>query len=118
MEIIEVKNKRDWSLFHQVLTSVYQQVPNYIYPLHKQVEETFDPAINQVAGEGISKCFVLLDEQQQPVGRIAAFIDPGKNTQPEQPKVGGIGFFECTHHPVYARALFERAFALVVLECA
>lgn len=99
MEIIEVKTKEDWQLFHRVPHNVYQQHLNWIAPLEKDIESIFD--------RGEAKCFVLL-ENKQPLGRIAAFIN--YNQQPQSAyKHGGIGFFECLNNDHYASQLFQTA---------
>jgi len=50
----------------------------------------------------------LLDDEQHPVGRIAAFINNDKAYNYEQP-TGGTGFFECVDNKEYAFLLFETA---------
>ncbi len=107
MEIIEVKTKQDWQLFHRVPQRVYQQDPNWILPLEADIESIFDVSKNSLFNNGEAKCFVLL-EKHQPYGRIAAFID-FKSQSNQIYKQGGIGFFECIENHDYARSLFEVA---------
>lgn len=109
MKIIRVKDKQDWKRFHAVLRAVYRSDANYIYPLQGQIQETFDPTVNKPAAEGVFACYVLVNEQQQAVGRIAAFVDPAQNKKEDQPKLGGLGFFECIPRQDYAFALFDQA---------
>ena len=109
MELIVVENKKHWRLFHSVLDQVYHQDRNYIYPLRGQIQETFDPVHNKPAATGQHRCFVLLDDRQKAVGRIAAFIDPAQSPAPDRPKLGGIGFFECIDQAICARRLFDVA---------
>ncbi|GJM35528.1 MAG: hypothetical protein DHS20C18_45290 [Saprospiraceae bacterium] len=107
MKIIEVNNKKSWRLFHQVLDKVYQDDSNYIHPLQHEIEQVFDPKHNKTLQDGTAKCFVLLDDQHQAVGRIAAFIDHTNQKPPF--KTGGIGFFECIDQPEYVALLFDMA---------
>ena len=106
--IIEVKDKEGWKLFHKAPHIVYQNDPKWICPLESDVEGIFDPKKNKALQNGEAACFVLLDENGKPAGRITAFIDHKRNQALPFP-VGGIGFFDCIHHKSYAFALFEKA---------
>ena len=108
MEIRQVKDKKDWKLFHKVPHTIYQDNPYWIAPLERDVNNVFDPKQNKAFEAGEAQCFILLDDQQQAVGRIAAFIDHVRNKTLPYP-VGGIGFFECVNNKDYAFALFETA---------
>jgi len=106
--IIEVKDKKGWKLFHQVPHVVYKDDPKWICPLESDIEGIFNPKKNKTLDNGEAACFVLLDENGKPKGRITAFIDHKRNiTQPFP--VGGIGFFDCINNQEYAFALFEKA---------
>jgi hypothetical protein len=72
------------------------------------VEGVFNPRKNKIFEHGDAACFVLLDKNDQPIGRIAAFIDHRRNELNEYP-VGGIGFFECVNDEEAARRLFACA---------
>ena len=107
MKILDVKDRQGWRLFHRVLHRVYKNDSNYIYPLEREIENVFNANSNKVFDSGEAKCFVLLDDQNHPVGRIAAFID--RRNRQEQYLIGGIGFFECIQNDAYADALFKAA---------
>ncbi len=108
MEIIEVQDKESWRLFHQTPYYVYSGDPNWICPLKKDIRNVFSPEKNKVYANGESKCFVLLDTNQKPLGRIAAFIDHSLKERLGYCG-GGIGFFECIENQDFAFALFQRA---------
>lgn len=108
MQFIEVRDKASWRLFHQVPQRVYQDDPNWICPLEDDIEGTFDPQRNKTFDHGEAKLWVLLDAQQQPIGRIAAFVDHQRNEELDIP-MGGIGYFECIEDQTAAFQLFERA---------
>ncbi len=112
MTIIEVKNRCDWKLFHAVPQRVYRDHPVWIAPLESDIEKIFNPATNKTYEYGEAILYVLLDDQQQPAGRIAAFIDHERNTQQDFP-TGGIGFFECINRQDYAFALLAKAEAFL-----
>lgn len=106
MRLIEITD--NWKLFHQVPQHIYRNDPNWISPIESDVEAVFSPDSNKAYINGESKRWVLLDDKQQPVGRIAAFIDHERNKTQPYP-LGGIGFFECIEREEYARALLEKA---------
>ncbi len=107
MEIIKVKTQQDWQLFHRVPHKVYEKDPNWIAPLEEDIESIFDINKNYLLNNGKAQCFVLL-ENNQPYGRIAAFIDYNFQPNPTY-KQGGIGFFECIDNSNYAHSLFQIA---------
>ena len=108
MNFIEVKSKSDWKLFHRVPHRIYKNDPNWICPLQGDVQSIFEPATNKVFEHGEAKLFVLLDERNEPAGRVAAFIDHARNKNLPYP-VGGIGFFECVDNAAFAKALLSKA---------
>lgn len=108
MKMIEVNDRRSWKQFHRVLKTVYQNTPQYIFPLENEVESIFNPAANKAFEYGEAKVWVLLDEQRRAVGRIAAFIDRRDHVA-QAHVLGGIGFFECVNEEACADALFKVA---------
>ncbi len=106
MKILEVKDKTGWQLFHKVLGVIYRDDANFVYPLEKEIENTFNPAHNGLLKNGAACVYVLLDEKGNPAGRATAFVDAARNEGVEHP-IGGIGFFECVNNDTYAKALFE-----------
>lgn len=108
MKIITVQTKKDWKLFHQVPFRVYKNYPNWICPLRSDVQNIFDPSVNKYLKEGEAQAFVLVDDKNQAVGRIATFIDHKRNKE-QGTAAGGIGYFECIKNENMARALFEHA---------
>ncbi|MCB0572400.1 MAG: GNAT family N-acetyltransferase [Phaeodactylibacter sp.] len=108
MQIIEVKDRKSWKLFHQVPHQIYKDDPNWICPLEKDVESTFNPKLNKAFADGEAVCYVLREEDGRLLGRIAAFLDYERNkTQPHP--LGGIGFFECVPDQACAFVMFEKA---------
>ncbi len=107
MRILEVDSPARWKQFHKVLRRVYANEPHYIMPLDKDIRNVFDPAENKGFAHGEACCFVLLDEHDQPAGRIAAFIEHDRNEKHEYP-IGQMGYFECIENKAYAFALFEK----------
>lgn len=112
MKRIDFTSKADWQLFHRAARHVYHNDPHWIEPLHTDVEAIFDPAQNKAMAEGVARAWVATNNQGNPVGRVAAFIDPGRNREMEL-RIGGIGFFECIDDPLIAGSLLEQAEAFL-----
>ncbi len=108
MKVIQVNPKKDWQLFHKAPHIVYKDNPYWIAPLESDINNVFNPEANKTFDDGEAQCFVLLDDEEQPAGRIAAFIDHGRNNKLAYP-IGGIGFFECINDQDAAFLLFESA---------
>jgi len=108
MKAIEVQDKHSRQIFLDVARTIYKDDPNWVCPLDNEVEAIFDPAKNPFFNHGKCTRWILLNDQQQPVGRIAAFINDLKAYNYAQP-TGGIGFFECTDKEEYAFLLFDTA---------
>lgn len=108
MQIIEVKDKKTWKLFHAVPHRIYRGNPVWICPLEAEVEAVFTKEKNKAFLAGDAQCFVLLDGQGRPSGRIAVFVDHERNRKQPFP-TGGVGFFECIDNEDYAYALFDVA---------
>lgn len=115
MQLITVDSEASWKLFHRVPHRIYKNDPHWIAPLEMDVRNIFRPEKNTAWSEGTAQCFVLLDEQGAPAGRIAAFVDHAANRHQEHP-LGGIGFFECIDREEYARALLEHAEAFLAAQ--
>jgi GNAT superfamily N-acetyltransferase len=108
MQFLEVKDRKGWRLFHKVPRIIYKGDLNWICPLEADVQSIFNPSQNKAFAEGEAVCYVLRDYAGKLVGRIAAFIDHGRNQSQSYP-MGGIGFFECVDNQNYAFALFDKA---------
>lgn len=106
--IVEVANKSSKKYFLDVARFIYKDDPNWVCPLDVEVEAVFDPLKNNFHQHGKCTRWILLNGQQQPIGRIAAFINDNKAYNYEQP-TGGIGFFECIDNRECAFLLFDTA---------
>src|SRR5574344_1297181 len=97
MKIVEANNKKIIKLFNKLPLSIYKNDPNFACPLTAMVEENFDTEKNSFFKHGKACRWVLIDEDDNPIGRIAAFIDLDKAYTFDQP-TGNIGFFECINN--------------------
>jgi hypothetical protein len=108
MFIKEVNNKATKKAFLDVARIIYKEDSNWVCPLDNDVEAIFDPAKNNFHNHGKCSRWILTDENQQLIGRVAAFINNEKAYNYEQP-TGGMGFFECINNEKAAFILFNTA---------
>lgn len=109
MHIIEVTNKQTEEEF--VLSSVIinKNTANYIRPIDKEINDIFNPSINKNFKYGTAKRWVLKNNQNQLIGRIAAFTNSKYINKGTNFATGGIGFFDCVHQQIAANLLFDIA---------
>ncbi len=105
--LVEVKNRRTRREFLQLPVRLYAKEPNWIRPLNVDIENIFNPQKNKHFRNGEAIRWILVDSNNQTVGRIAAFVDKEVAKANEQP-TGGIGFFECINSADAAAILFNR----------
>jgi len=108
MKLQEVKDKETRKQFHFVPHPIYKNDPNWACPLEGMVESIFIPEKNPSFKNGNAIRWVLIDENEKPIGRIAAFFNRDKAKVFEQPS-GGCGFFECIDNQEAANLLFDAA---------
>ncbi|HET9430121.1 MAG TPA: hypothetical protein VFO70_03035 [Chitinophagaceae bacterium] len=109
MHLIEVKNSKDAADFIQVNVIINKNDPNYIRPLDKDINEVFDPKKNKAFRSGEITRWLLKDEGNNLIGRIAAFVNKKYKNKGDEVPVGGIGFFECINNQAAADMLFDVA---------
>ncbi|HEY1025210.1 MAG TPA: hypothetical protein VGE26_08620 [Sphingobacteriaceae bacterium] len=108
MQIVEVNSPSLAQKFLHFPIAFYDGDPNYIRPLDTDVESVFDPAKNKFFRHGSCKRWILMGNEGNPVGRIAAFINRKTVKSFDQP-TGGMGFFECINNQMAAFRLFDTA---------
>lgn len=108
MKLIEVKESNEIKQFHKVPFIIYKNDKNWIPHLKQDVEKTFDPKRNKAfRGGGAIIRWILVDDNNQLIGRVAAFVNP-KYSGFKQP-TGGMGFFECINDKKAAFLLMDAA---------
>lgn len=108
MKILEVNNVIAKRYFHKVPHLVYRKDSNWACPLEISVEDAFNPLKNAFLKKGEICRWVVLNDRNKPIGRIAAFYHSEKAYHFEQP-TGGCGFFECINDKEVAFLLFDTA---------
>jgi GNAT superfamily N-acetyltransferase len=104
--LLEVTNASAKREFVMLPVKLYNNYPNWVRPLDKDVESVFDRKKNKLFRTGDAIRWILVDEKNGTVGRIAAFYDANTVKAQEQP-TGGIGFFECINCEHAAYMLFD-----------
>lgn len=108
MQVIEVKDKKTINEFLKLPFKIYKDDKNWIPHLKQDIEKVFDPKKNKAHSNGKVIRWILVDSNNNTIGRIAAFIDNKTANTFEQP-TGGIGFFECVNDKKAAFTLFDTA---------
>ncbi len=108
MKITPVSSKNTHSAFLEVPKHIYKNDPNWIPPLERDINFIFDPEQNKAFQSGNIKRWLLYDDFNNLIGRIAAFYYQDIIVNDQSPKAG-IGYFECIHHQEAANKLFDQA---------
>jgi len=108
MRILPVHDHVTQKAFLKVPKLLYKNDPWWVCPLDSEVEALLNPEKNKFLRNGESERWVLLDENEQLAGRIAAFYNRTKACENDQP-TGGIGMFECIDDLKASALLFDTA---------
>jgi len=108
MKIIEVINRKTRRDFLNTAKILYRRDPFWVCTLDKIIENTFDTQKNRYFTRGNARRWVLKDNTEKLIGRIAAFYYRPYSDKNKQP-TGGIGFFECINDQAAANLLFDTA---------
>lgn len=109
MEIVEVNSPKLVKEFIQLPVRLYEHEPNWIRPLDKDIENTFNPKKNKFFRHGECNRWILKNTEGQTIGRVAAFINKKNVNKGNDQPTGGMGFFECINDQIAAFLLFDQA---------
>ncbi len=109
MQLIEVKTAADEKDFIKINVLLNLSNPCYIRPLDHEVKNIFDHNKNKNFKKGDAKRWIIKDEQNNLLGRIAAFIYPKYKNKGTEFLTGCIGFFDCVDDQKIADKLFDAA---------
>lgn len=111
MKFIEVNSEKSKKEFLEFPVRLYKDVQNWIRPLDGDVEEVFDQKKNKFFRHGECTRWIIVNDKEQTVGRVAAFVDrknkKQKNSLKQEMNVGGMGFFESIESEEVAFAIFD-----------
>lgn len=105
MHIYKVENDEHIEQFHQVPIRLYEHDKQWIPHVVKEIENIFSPEKNSGFQTGEAARWVLLNQNFELIGRIAAFY----SRKEAQELIGGVGFYECENDPKAAKTLFQTA---------
>lgn len=109
MELIEVNNTKTEEQFLQIAATINAFNTKYVRPLDNDIKKIFDPALNKSFKHGEAIRWILKDEKQKVIGRIAAFVTDKYVNKGTDFTTGGVGFFECINNQLAANQLFDTA---------
>ena len=109
MQLTEVTNAALAKEFIQVNIQLNKANPAYIRPIDKEIDEVFDPKRNKAFRHGEVARWILKDKDDQPIGRVAAFVNKRYKNKGDDVPVGGMGFFDCINNQEAADMLFDVA---------
>ena len=107
MQIIPAQNKKDLQNFIDLPYWLYKDDPNWVAPLHNEQKNQFIAAKNPMLDHCQYQLFLLYEEDQI-IGRIAAFIDKLALDAWKEP-IGLFGSFECIQDVKAAQMLLGAA---------
>jgi hypothetical protein len=107
MKLIEVNSKSLNKKFLEVSKIIYKNNPNWVCPLDNMINAIFDLQKNSFYNHGKAIRWILIDDNNHLIGRVAAFINEKKAYNFAQP-TGGMGFFDCIDNKEAAFMLFDK----------
>ena len=109
MQIKEVDDRAEAENFIKVNVLINKDNPKYIRPLDNEINDVFDTKKNKAFKQGAAKRWVLSDDKQNLIGRIAAFVSAKYINNGDTFPVGCFGFFDCINDQAAANILFDTA---------
>jgi hypothetical protein len=109
MQLILVNDSYTAKQFLEVAVELYKNDKNWIHPLDKDINEVFDKKKNKAYRFGETIRWILKDDNEKLIGRIAVFINKKYKNKGDDVPVGGIGFFECINNQDAADLLLDNA---------
>jgi hypothetical protein len=107
LQLLVVNNPQTRKEFLELPIRLYKNSKYWIRPLDKDIENVFNPKINKTFRNGKLERWIVVNQQGETVGRVAAFMnEKSKNKGNDQP-TGGMGFFESVNDQQVAFKLFD-----------
>ena len=107
MYLVEVNSTKQEKIFLDLPDKIYASDNQWVKPLNQDIEKVFDLKKNKLfTRKGKAIRWNLFNANNEPIGRIAAFVNP--TYEGKQP-VGGIGFFECINDQLAANYMFDES---------
>lgn len=107
MKLIEVTTKEHIHEFLNFPVRLYKNEPHWIRPLDKDIESVFDREKNKTFRHGECIRWILVDDKNETIGRVAAFINNKTVNKANDQPTGGLGFFDCINDQKAAFFMFD-----------
>jgi hypothetical protein len=109
MQLIEVKDNdmQAQKEFLNLPLKIYKNDTQWIRPLDKDIKLVFDKKLNPCFQHGELIRWILKNEKNETIGRVAAFYDRRIVDAGNEQPTGGLGFFECMDNEEAAFRLFD-----------
>ncbi len=107
MKLVEVKGKTAAREFLKLPVRLYKNEKYWIRPLDADIKNVFDPSKNKSFRNGELIRWIILDDSDKTIGRVAAFINKKTVLKGNDQPTGGMGFFECIDDQDAANMLFN-----------
>lgn len=108
MKIQEVTTSRHIQEFLQLPVRLYKNEVHWIRPLDKDIESVFDKEKNKTFRHGDCIRWILTNDRNEVIGRVAAFVNEKTVNKGNDQPTGGMGFFECINDRDAAFLLFDQ----------
>jgi hypothetical protein len=108
MKIQEVKTQEQAKEFLLLPVKLYKNIPQWIRPLDKDIENVFDREKNKAFRHGECARWILQSDIGETIGRVAAFVNKKTVHKGNDQPTGGMGFFECIEDQHAAFMLFDQ----------
>jgi hypothetical protein len=108
MRIIKVTSSKTRRKFLDSARVINKNDKVWVCPFDNEIGAIFDPEKNPYFKHGEVERWILVNDREELIGRIAAFIDKNLAYSYDQP-TGGMGFFECINDNPSAFLLFDTA---------
>jgi hypothetical protein len=109
MKIKEVTTPHDANEFLMLPVRLYKNEKHWIRPLDKDVQSVFDKELNKTFRHGECIRWILLNDKDETIGRVAAFVNQKTVSKGNDQPTGGMGFFEVINDKTAAFILFDQA---------
>ncbi len=107
MILIEVNDKRSAKDFLLFPVELFKKESHWIRPLDKDINNVFDKKLNKNFRNGELIRWILKNDNDIVIGRVAAFINKKTVKKDNDQPTGGMGFFECNDDKKAAFILFD-----------
>lgn len=108
MKIVEVTSQQHIQEFLKLPVRLYKKQPHWIRPLDKDIEGVFDKGKNKTFRQGECIRWLLKNDANETIGRVAAFVNQKTVKKGNDQPTGGLGFFDCINDQQGAFMLFDQ----------